>query len=75
MRVSTTMRPHEEIDVDEAEYLDLQRQGLLVEDTDSKQPADTSGDSTASTSDDNPVTTTTTEQPATDRSGTKKTRS
>lgn len=31
--VRTTMQPDREIDVDDAEYLDLQRQGLLVEDT------------------------------------------
>ncbi|WP_435279337.1 hypothetical protein [Streptomyces sp. 1222.5] len=29
--IRTTMRPDQEIDVDDAEYLDLQRQGLLVE--------------------------------------------
>lgn len=29
--VRTTMQPNREIDVDDAEYLDLQRQGLLVE--------------------------------------------
>jgi len=28
--VRTTMQPDREIDVDDAEYLDLQRQGLLV---------------------------------------------
>jgi hypothetical protein len=31
--VRTTMQPDREIDVDAAEYLDLQRQGLLVEET------------------------------------------
>lgn len=31
--VRTTMRPDQTIDVDDAEYLDLQRQGLLVEET------------------------------------------
>ena len=31
--VRTTMQPDKEIDVDDAEYLDLQRQGLLVEET------------------------------------------
>jgi hypothetical protein len=31
--VRTTMRPDQPIDVDDAEYLDLQRQGLLVEET------------------------------------------
>jgi hypothetical protein len=30
--VRTTMTPHESIVVDETEYLDLRRQGLLVED-------------------------------------------
>lgn len=29
--VRTTMRPDQTIEVDDAEYLDLQRQGLLVE--------------------------------------------
>jgi hypothetical protein len=29
--VRTTMRPDQAIDVDDTEYLDLQRQGLLVE--------------------------------------------
>lgn len=32
--VRTTMRPDEEIEVGDAEYLDLKRQGLLVEETD-----------------------------------------
>lgn len=31
--VRTTMRPDQTIEVDDAEYLDLQRQGLLVEET------------------------------------------
>lgn len=31
--VRTTMQPDKEIEVDAAEYLDLKRQGLLVEDT------------------------------------------
>jgi len=31
MKVRTTMRPDVEIEVDDAEYLDLQRQGLLVD--------------------------------------------
>lgn len=30
--VRTTMRPDQEIEVGDAEYLDLQRQGLLVND-------------------------------------------
>lgn len=30
--ISVTMRPHEKIEVDDAEYLDLQRQGLIAED-------------------------------------------
>lgn len=29
--VRTTMRPDQPIEVDDAEYIDLQRQGLLVE--------------------------------------------
>jgi hypothetical protein len=32
-RVRTTKRPWEEIEVDDAGYLDLKRQGLLVEET------------------------------------------
>lgn len=32
MRVRTTIRPDLEVEVDDAEYLDLQRMGLLVED-------------------------------------------
>jgi hypothetical protein len=32
-KVRTTMRPDQEIEVDDAEYLDLKRQGLLVEET------------------------------------------
>lgn len=32
-KVRTTMRPDQEIEVDDAEYLDLQQQGLLVEET------------------------------------------
>lgn len=31
--VRTTMQPDKPIEVDDAEYLDLQRQGLLVEET------------------------------------------
>jgi hypothetical protein len=31
--IRTTMRPDKEIEVGDAEYLDLQRQGLLVEET------------------------------------------
>ncbi|MCX4504562.1 hypothetical protein [Streptomyces anulatus] len=30
MKVRTTLRPHEEIEVDEAEYTDLLRHGLLI---------------------------------------------
>lgn len=30
--VRTTIQPHVELEVGDAEYLDLQRQGLLVED-------------------------------------------
>lgn len=33
MRVRTTFRPDLVIEVDDAEYLDLYRQGLIVEDT------------------------------------------
>lgn len=32
MRVRTTIRPDQEVEVDDAEHLDLQRMGLLVED-------------------------------------------
>lgn len=32
-RVKTTFRPDEEIEVDDAEYVDLKAQGLLVEET------------------------------------------
>jgi hypothetical protein len=32
-RVRTTRRPWEEIEVDDAQYLDLKRQGLLAEET------------------------------------------
>lgn len=32
MRVRTTIRPDEVIEVDDTEYLDLQRMGLIVED-------------------------------------------
>lgn len=35
MKVRTTMQPDVEVDVDEAEYCDLERQGLLV---DRKEP-------------------------------------
>lgn len=31
--VRTTMRPDEKIEVGDADYLDLQRQGLLIEET------------------------------------------
>ena len=39
--IRTTMQPDREIDVDDAEYLDLQRQGLLVKEdaTESVPPA------------------------------------
>ncbi len=33
MKVRTKMRPWEELDVDEAEYTDLKRQGLLLEES------------------------------------------
>lgn len=32
-KIRTTMRPDQEIEVPDADYLDLKRQGLLVEDT------------------------------------------
>jgi hypothetical protein len=32
MKVRTTMQPHVEVEVNEAELLDLRRQGLLIED-------------------------------------------
>lgn len=32
-KIRTTMRPDQEIEVDDAEHIDLQRQGLLVEET------------------------------------------
>ncbi len=32
--VRTTMRPDEDVEVSDAEYLDLQRQGVLIEDSD-----------------------------------------
>jgi hypothetical protein len=31
--VRTTIQPHVDLEVDGAEYLDLKRQGLLIEDT------------------------------------------
>ncbi len=31
MKVRTTMQPDVEIEVDDAEYLDMQRQGLLLD--------------------------------------------
>jgi hypothetical protein len=37
--VRTTMRPDQQIEVDDAEYIDLQRQGLLVDDTTAVPPA------------------------------------
>jgi hypothetical protein len=37
--VRTTMQPYREIEVDDADYLDLQRQGLLVEDEPAPTPA------------------------------------
>lgn len=43
-KIRTTMRPDVEIEVGDAEYLDLKRQGLLVGDTtplpDASAPAD-----------------------------------
>lgn len=37
--VRTTMQPHLELEVGDAEYLDLKRQGLLVEDAPAAAPA------------------------------------
>jgi hypothetical protein len=41
MKVRTTMRPHEEIDVDEGEYLDLKRLGLLLPEPKMPEPPKT----------------------------------
>ncbi|MFJ8935355.1 hypothetical protein ACIRL0_06500 [Streptomyces sp. NPDC102365] len=38
MKVRTTLRPDQEIDVDEGEYLDLHRQGLLIEQLEKPEP-------------------------------------
>ncbi len=38
-KVRTTFRPDEELEVGPAEYLDLKRQGLLVEDEADTEPA------------------------------------
>lgn len=37
--VRTTMQPDREIEVGDADYLDLKRQGLLLEDPPAPQPA------------------------------------
>lgn len=37
--VRTTMQPHLQVEVGDAEYLDLQRQGLLVEEPAPTSPA------------------------------------
>ncbi|ARX81522.1 hypothetical protein SMD44_00920 [Streptomyces alboflavus] len=37
--VRTTIQPHVTLEVDDAEYLDLQRQGLLAEDAPAAPPA------------------------------------
>lgn len=37
-KIRTTMRPDVEIEVGDAEYLDLQREGLLVEDNEPAAP-------------------------------------
>lgn len=37
--VRTTMRPDQPIKVDDAEYLDLKRQGLLIEETQAQPEA------------------------------------
>lgn len=39
--IRTTMRPHEEIEVDEAEFLDLSRQGLIHEEVHPGSPEST----------------------------------
>lgn len=39
MKVRTTFRPDEEVEVTEGELLDLQRQGLLVEDKEKAEPS------------------------------------
>ncbi|MBA5222220.1 hypothetical protein [Streptomyces griseoaurantiacus] len=41
MKVRTKMRPWEELDVDEAEYTDLKRQGLLLDEPKKTEPAKT----------------------------------
>lgn len=39
-RISVTQRPDEMIEVDDAEYLDLQRMGLIAKDeTETEEPA------------------------------------
>lgn len=38
-KIRTTMRPDVEVEVGDAEYLDLQRQGLVVEDEPTAKPA------------------------------------
>lgn len=38
-KVRTTIRPDEEIEVGQAEFLDLKRQGLLVDDDSEEAPA------------------------------------
>ncbi|WP_159029632.1 hypothetical protein [Streptomyces qaidamensis] len=51
MKVRTTMQPHLDIEVTEAERLDLQRQGLLLPDEaegDSAQATDKTTDAKAS---------------------------
>lgn len=37
--VRTTIQPHVELEVSDAEYLDLKRQGLLIEETAAATPA------------------------------------
>ncbi len=44
-KVRTTIRPDEELDVDDAEYLDLSRAGLLL---DEKEPSSAAGSRPAS---------------------------
>ncbi|MYS15168.1 hypothetical protein [Streptomyces sp. SID4982] len=51
--VRTTMRPDQELEVNDAEYLDLQRQGLLHGDNSRSETPTPSRDQTAAT---NPAT-------------------
>lgn len=48
-KVRTTMQPDRELEVDDAEYLDLQRQGLLVGDDGTPPPPQTAAGAPATT--------------------------